>query len=254
MWHEQQQQFAEALLDPDLQTPESIAQGSDGLPAGGFNIYRNNVMAGLSDSLAATYPVTTSLVGEAFFRAMAKAFIRHAPPETPVVMNYGDGLANFIGHFPGLENLPYLADIARLEWAYSRSFHSADAAPIPVSALANIDDTALEVIRLRLHPSVRLLQSDWPVVSIWQAHQGETPDVSLAALPQGGESALIVRPHFDVAIRTVDACAFAALSAFRDGKTLGDGLDLLSGSGAGTIDPSAYLVELFSTGSIIGLE
>ena len=88
--------FAKALLDPQLPVPPHLR--SLGAPAGEdrFAVYRNNVMVALTEGLRDAYPVVCRLVGDEFFRAMAGIFARSHPPRSPVMLEYGDGFAEFI--------------------------------------------------------------------------------------------------------------------------------------------------------------
>ena len=60
------------------------------------------------------------LVGEEFFRAMAQIHVRAHRPRSPLMFEYGDELPDFIAGFPPAADVPYLADVARLEIAWSR--------------------------------------------------------------------------------------------------------------------------------------
>jgi hypothetical protein len=128
--------FSDALLDPAAPCPPGLSSWNGSDPAQRFAIYRNNVVVGLVDALADTYPVTQELVGEAFFRAMVREFVRAAPPRSPVLALYGQGFAEFIESFPPAAGLPYLAEVARLEMLRVRAWHAADAVPVTHKALA----------------------------------------------------------------------------------------------------------------------
>ncbi|HSK41563.1 MAG TPA: DNA-binding domain-containing protein, partial [Arenibaculum sp.] len=107
---ERQTGFAAALLDPGAPAPHGLV-GPDGLPsARRFGIYRNNVLAGLSDVLKAAYPATCRIVGEDFFAAMARLYVLAEPPRSPRLIEYGAGFPDFIARFEPAAALPYLAD------------------------------------------------------------------------------------------------------------------------------------------------
>lgn len=151
-----------------------------------FAVYRNNVVHGLTQALVRRFPVVERLVGPAFFAAMARVFVAAHPPRTPVLLRYGDAFPGFLAGFPPVAHLPYLADVARLELARGAAYHAADAAPLDPEALR----TAGPRTRLRLHPSLRLLRSDWPVVAIWAANQ---PGGSGSPSDRGPQVALVAR-------------------------------------------------------------
>jgi hypothetical protein len=63
--------FRAALFDPAAPVPAGLT-GPDGRPAGArFDVYRNNVVAGLTAALETGFPTVRALVGEVFFAAMA---------------------------------------------------------------------------------------------------------------------------------------------------------------------------------------
>jgi len=170
----EQAYFSSALLDPTLSVPAGLSTWNGSDPASRFSVYRNNVVVSLIDALADTFPVTQQLVGEEFFRAMACVFIQTNPAKTRVLTWMGASFADFVETFPPATSLTYLSDVVRLEMLRVRAYHAADAHPVELQifgqALADLD--ALAGLKLRLHPSVHLLQSQHAVWSLWTAHQG----------------------------------------------------------------------------------
>ena len=160
--------FAHALLRPDAPCPAGLRAWNGSDPVKRYAVYRNNVVVSLVDALADSHPVTQALVGEAFFRAMAGEFARRSPPRSPVLAWYGEGFADFVADFPPAAGLPYLADLARLEWLRVEAWHAADADPLPLAEVAALlaDEAALPNLRVTLHPALRVLRSAHPVVSL----------------------------------------------------------------------------------------
>ena len=114
-----------------------------------FAVYRNNVMVTLSKALKSRFPAVDKIVGEEFFGAMARVFVSERPPRSPLLATYGDEFADFIATFEPASDLPYLADVARLEAARTRAYHSADAVPIDADGL-----TALDPSKSRISASI----------------------------------------------------------------------------------------------------
>lgn len=216
--------FAAVLLAPTFQCPPGLMTWNGSDPAKRFGVYRNNVLVSLIDALADSHPVVQTLVGEDFFRAMAREFVLRSPPRSPVLAWYGDGFADFIASFEPAIALPYLADVARLEWLRVESWHAADAPSPPIvelSALAG-DSARLPAARFILHPSLRVLRSAWPVVSIWAAHQSDDPGAALADIDMNRtEAALLVRPELDVEIIPIPPAATDFVEQLRTGIAFG---------------------------------
>lgn len=218
--------FAAALLNPNLPCPGGLNNWNGSDPEVRFAVYRNNVTVSLIDALADTFPVVQALVGEAFFRAMARVFVQVSPPRSRLMVYYGDAFADFVASFAPAASVPYLADVARLEMARVRAYHAADVAPIQTEALqaALADPDQLLSLRLHVHPSVQVIESPFAVVSLWAAHQGALCMTSVD--PDLAQSALVFRHGLDV-----DTLELAAADA-RFVKTLLAGESLLDAAGA----------------------
>lgn len=243
-----QVQFAAALVDPALPAPEGLGDGA-GRPAGRrFDVYRNNVVVGLSEALAEAFPVVAKLVGEEFFAAMAGVFVRAHPPRTPLMMFYGEEFPGFLEDFPPAAGLGYLPDVARLELAVRQSYHAADATPMDPAAVAAMAGEALLSCRLRLAPALRLVSSPWPVLGIWRANMdpGAPPP---AAQP---EDVLITRPGHDPAMTPMEPGGARFVAELAGGAPIGTAIEAALARAPG-FTPTATLSALLSGGAITGL-
>jgi hypothetical protein len=247
---EQQADFARAVLDANADVPAPLVSKAAGVPMRRFGVYRNNVYASLIDALAARFPVTARLVGDEFFRAMARVYVETAPPSSPVLLRYGAGFADFMAGFSPAGPVPYLADVTRLEWAWHAAYHAADAAPLPLAALAAAAGDAANAI-LTLHPSLQVVRSVYPVITIWQVAAREGEDEP-ARLPADGEDALIVRPKLDVEVRRLPKGGAAFVLALGSGARLEQAAHQAVHEAAG-FDLEANLVGLVMSGAIIGV-
>lgn len=196
--------FAQALLDPDLPCPPGLRAWNGSDPARRLAVYRNNVVSSLIDALADSFAVTQQLVGEAFFRAMAGEFVRRHPPRSRILALYGDAFAGFIARFAPAAGLPYLADVARLEFARQQACHAADAQPMAEDALAQAlaAPESLADLRFEWHPALQAIESAYAIVSLWAAHQSEGEIPALAV--DHPEQALVLRDGLDVLVLPVD--------------------------------------------------
>ncbi|HXG29120.1 MAG TPA: DNA-binding domain-containing protein [Nevskiales bacterium] len=213
--------WRQALLDPSLPPPPGLVAWNGSEVATRFAVYRNNVVVSLIDALADTYPVVVQLVGEAFFRAMAREYVRAHLPTSPVLAQYGGDFATFIDTFAPAASVPYLSDVARLEWAYLQALHAPDAPVLTPAALqaALADPERLPALRLHLHPSLHGLRLRHAAVSIWAAHHGEG---ALEAIDPGrAENAVVVRTDLSVQVIPVADGAVAVLDDLAAGLPLG---------------------------------
>lgn len=227
--------FAAALLDPARPAPAGLTSWNGSDPAQRFAVYRNNVTVSLIDALADTFPVVQALVGADFFRAMAREFVRAAPPASPVLAWYGDEFPAFVAGFAPAAGVPCLADVARLEYARVLAFHAADAAPVAADAVAALlaEPATLPGLAVRFVPACSLLRSRWAIASLWAAHQtdDEADDAADDAAgelsridPATPENAIVCRSGLDVEVRALAAGDAAFVAALIAGATLGEAI------------------------------
>ena len=245
-----QDAFCEALWDADKPVPEGVVGRTREPSAKRFNVYRNNVYLSLIEAIANRYPVVARLVGEEFFAAAARAFVEAHPPQNPMLLAYGGVFADFLADLDPVRDLPYLPDVARLEWAWHEAYHARDADPLGADDLDGVPPERVPDLTLSLHPSLRLVSSAYPVVSIWETNTADD-EVTPIDLNSGGEDALVLRPHHDVDVLRLPpgACIFIA--------RLGQGDPFGAAAEAATavcpqFDLQANLFALITNGALSG--
>jgi len=213
-----QRGFAEAILFRDQSIPATIRAASDTAAASRFGVYRNNVVAGLVNALAARYPVTRKLLWPDSFNLVARMYVTTEPPRSPVLLAYGDGFPQFLRRIGEGASADYLADVAELEAARTRAYHAADAIPVSRNAFVGLTTDELPDVELVLHPSVSLLKSRFPVVTTWEANCGANDN---RISRWHAESALIARPRLEVLVRRLPAGTYDFLNAVGEGRSVG---------------------------------
>jgi hypothetical protein len=189
-------------------------------PAQRLQVYRNNMRQGLTDALAAVYPVVQRLVGEAFFRQAARAYIGDHPPRSGCVQDFGAALPAFLQALPACAALPYVGDLAALEWACHEAYHQAELPALPPARLAAVAPAQQAGLQLALQPSARFVASRYPVLAIWQANQqAEVPALSLDA---GADRLLVVQQGLEVEFRRLGVGEDRWLRALAAGRGLGE--------------------------------
>ncbi len=236
-----------ALCDPALPVPAGITTWRGEPDAKRFAVYRNNVHVGLVEALGKAFPVIKALVGDEFFTAMARVYVGQNKPVSPILMVYGETFGDFLAGFGPAASLPYLPDMARLEFAWTQSYHARDAEPLTLAGLQAIlgKNTFDEIA---VHPATRLIRSGYPVGTIWSAHQ---PNGASAQMPRGGECVLITRPQAQVQLTVIPPADAALLAQMLEGETL------LDAAGAVFADTPAFdfgktIAGLTSVGALTG--
>lgn len=239
--------FALSLVDPSRPVPAGVVASGGRIDTRRFAVYRNNVHVSLVGALEARFPVVRRLVGEEFFSGMARVYVADEKPRSPVLMHYGETFPEFVAGFPPARQLPYLADVARLEVRSSTAYNAADATPITLADLAEIPPDQLAGTVLHRHPAAALVISDFAIGSIWEANQLETvPPVD----PRRREAVLVTRPEVDVQLRVIPQADVAFAQALLDGETIGEAAGRL-GDGA---DVGTSLIGLIALGAFAHAE
>src|SRR4029077_8810643 len=103
-----------------------------------------------------------------------------APPRRACLYEYGEGFADFLAGFAPVRHLAYLPDVARLEEAINASLHSPVAGALKAQDFQQISFSDYPRLAFGLLPSLRYLETPWPVDRIWLANQeGADPAVDL---------------------------------------------------------------------------
>jgi hypothetical protein len=249
-WAELQAEFAGAIVDTRQPPPSVIECGRSG-PCGGFAVYRNNAVVSLIDALQDRFPVTCRLVGEEFFRVMAHSYADGHRPKSPLMMYYGDDFPAFMGGFAPAKDVPYLADVARLEVAWSEAYHAPDDHSLKPRALTGASPDALLRTRLALHSSVRMQRSAYPIADIWAAHQKQgavTPVTDWR-----GQDVLIVRPDAGVHVHTLGPGVYAFVCELLNRKCVQEAAEAALCDHL-EFDTGESLVNLLRIGAVVALE
>jgi len=219
-----QQRLADAILDP--QAAPAALQHWRPHPhnAHRLALYRGNLAATAAKALAAAYPVIAALVGAEFFAALARHYVRAWPSQDGDLNLFGQRFGDFLASFPHAAQLPYLAAMARLEWAVHRAHYAADAVPVTPAQLGALAPAQLEAARLRLHAACLPFQAQWAVVTLWLAHQPGA-DVGFPAQMAVAEYAVVARPGWQVQVAPCGPGGQAALAVLQAGGTFGAALD-----------------------------
>ncbi|WP_020652483.1 MNIO family bufferin maturase [Massilia niastensis] len=246
-----QEAFGRALADP----------GHDGTLAAHLagharlGIYRGNLAAGWRRALGNAYPVIEQLVGGECFGGLARAYGRAHPSQDPDLNRFGADFAAFLEGFAPAAQLPYLADMARLEWAVHLAALAPDARALDAAALSGLDPARLAAARFTLHPCCVLQRSAWAVAPLWRAHRQEGRAFPAAMDVPG--ALLVLRAAWRVEVVELGAFEYAALARLAAGEALADALDTacagVEAEGGDVPDMGAMLRRWFDLGVVAAI-
>jgi len=193
MLDEFQRRFASGLLIGTLNGSAPEGLSVDSLR---FGVYAHNARSSLTKAIENAFPVTRQLVGVDFFTAMAEQFVATHPPREGWLSAYGGSFPHYVAHYRPAADLPYLPDLARIEWARVRAASAPDDPSLDLKAFAAVPPDALENLPMSLHVAASFVSSPFPVFDIWRAHKLADRDKQLTQvdLAKGTQNVLISRP------------------------------------------------------------
>lgn len=219
--------FAAAVAGGDDAAIAGHLAGDPGLALRRLAIYREAIAANRLGALRSAFPVIARLVGDAFFDEAARRLVEAFPPDGADLNRYGAGFASFLAAYAPAEPMPWLADVAGLEWAWHESLMAADAAALDFEALAGVPETGQPALRFDLHPAVRLVRSAWPVLAIWEANQPGCDGT--AARDEGADDVLVWREDQRVRVALLAPPEAGFVEALARGLALEEAADVSPG-------------------------
>ena len=255
----QQKALLQALFG---QPDESLVQGfwhsDQPQTQRGLKAYRANGHALAERSLHAAYPVMEQMLGRDNFAALSRDFWHRHPPTRGDLAHWGDALPAFLASSETLTETPYLADVARVEWALHQAASAADAVVDP-SSFARLSEPDATGLALTLSPGTALVSSRYPVASLVLSHRHAQPSLKQAAerlRDAVAETVLVWRQGLRPRMAQVTSVEAALLRALLQGQDLPTALD--AGLAAETdetqvFDFSLWLTSAVSAGLVTGV-
>ena len=212
--------FGALLRDASLSARDTgLFAGDDALVERRLAIYRGNVVGAASKALAAACPVIEQIVGEEFFFGLARAHLRECPSTSGNLYDFGEHFADFLARFEPAREFPYLADLARVEWAVHRAGLAGDVGLIDMGRLAALSGSQQARLRWRVAPVTAIVVSSHPVVRLWTLHQ-DGFDGEFSVDWQQAETALVARHGLAVSVADIDAARAAFVGALIEAQPL----------------------------------
>jgi hypothetical protein len=182
-----------------------------------IGVYRNNVRLNRIAALTDAFPNVVTLVGVDYFHALARAYVIATPATSANLHNDGAELPEFIRSFAPAADLPYLPDVARVDWLMRCAYFAEDAHELDRAVLVAMGPHRFVAARLKFAPSVSVARSSaWPIADILTMHAGG----AAAHLDTGGQAILIWREDFSVHWQALGEPEAQAVVALLDGEPI----------------------------------
>jgi len=170
-----------------------------------MEVYAQMYFWRLYESLQEDFPVVQAILGEEKFHRLVVDYLQDHPSRTRDLAELSAELPRFLAVHPlGAPNAhPYLADMARLEWARIEVEREADAFALTAELLKRVPPEQWGKIRLQLIPACRLVSSAWDILTPWQQCILESQK-SLASVQPQPLTLLIWRQRFNTMILSIE--------------------------------------------------
>ena len=140
-----------------------------------LNIYKRTTLTAHINALAQCYNCCENILGEKYFKQLAKQYFYQHPSMSQNLNEYGYHFSNFlqmqIDKRKELIDYLYLPDLARLEFSFEQAYFSKNSNNFNYEALTNIDEDKYPHLCFELNASLSLLQSNYPIYEIWQTNR-----------------------------------------------------------------------------------
>lgn len=210
-----------------------------------LGIYHYAYHARLIECLIDDYPCVQAFVGTERFEELARAYIASTPSQHPNLNGYGAGFANWLrkSRRP-LTNRRCIAEIAELEWHLVEVLHAEAAPNLDPAALAAIPMEAWADMCLRPSATLRLLETKYPVNTVYQHWREDKP----LHLPVArGSAVAIYRQGYRLWRMDLSPLTHSLLKDLINGMPLGTALDRCATAGANIPDLIPRVMEWFQS-------
>lgn len=202
--------------------PQGGAPGAERLA-----VYSGGYLARIQEALEEAYPAVRQVTGRLSFGGIARSYAARQGSSDYNLSRSGKHLPEFLKEYLLTKELPFLPDLAKLEWKVAEAFHAFDGPPASFSQLAAIPADRWEKVRLRFQPSAGLVASPWPLLDIWEARDKPVKEVKIE-LEGRPQTVLVYRKQLQVRCELINERQADALVQLMSGKTLGEFSDWLS--------------------------
>jgi len=218
---ELQNHFFQAVVNNSDELTSEVRQQGEMTTNERIAIYAEGYQLRLIEALQDSYPALHTLMGDDDFESLCLEYIDNYPSKHFSIRYFGLHLAEFLCENQDYKNSELLQEMARFEWALRGAFDSQDQLVLNLSDLSQIEPEQWSELRFYLHPSIRILNLNWNVPSLWKA-------IELEAEPQSPEQNpstvnwIIWRPELETHFRSMTNEEAVGFDLIKQGKSFGE--------------------------------
>jgi hypothetical protein len=211
-----------------------------------WEIHVSGYVSRMAEALQNDYPAVHRIVGSRVFRDLARRYLGTHPSRSFDLGRAGQYLPAFLRDDTLSERLPFLPDLARLEWAIADACVAVDAEPLRWRQLTAFDPATILDLQLKLIPGTSWIGSDYPLLDLWECRNLQDHEISIPV--EGRESIVLVhRSGLAVRCRSLRPEQAMLLAIVRRGCSLAELLEspALALRDAGQIDQLTTMMRQF---------
>jgi len=226
----------------------------------GISVYQNNLKANAERALAITYPSVKTIIGEENFRYATTQYLHEFLKTTADWGLWGEHLADFLAQQTLIESLPYLPDIARLDWALHQSYRAKNSES-NINSFYLLEQEDSTNLRFELANGIFVISSPFPIIAIrdyfkreLRFDQGAFETSIEKAINQdqisSGFHALVYRQGLEVELDTISSAESYWYQLLIKGTLIGQALDSIE---AYDFELSSWLPKAIQQQLVVGV-
>jgi len=243
-----QERFLSAIKKESDSFLADITPASELSPTECVEIYSRGYAARLTEALGETFEATWWVLGDEEFFSLCQMYIQRTPSFHYDLSDYGTDFTDFLGKTNQSAEIPFLVELAKFELLFKRIFHKAN-----LMSQAGICSSATSLndkLKLTLSPSASLLESQYPVYTIWKNRTESLECINSIDLSKA-ENLLMYKQNSQVFVRCLERDEFVLMAALAQQKSLNEALDGLLQANLET--SPERIQEIFSTVARLGV-
>lgn len=215
-----QHEFLDYLLDDEaieiVERVESTPKRSAVLR---MALYGDAYKLRLKEALSTDYERLHSYLGDELFDNLMQRYIDGHPSHHTSLRYFGQHMVKLLEELEPFDQLPVVADLARIEQAFGNSFDAADCQSASLNQLAQQEPEAWATLTLRFHSAVQLLPQHYNSFQIWRSLANEeTPPPKIVS----DSTWLIWRQDLVSRYRALENAELSALTVAMSGGNFAD--------------------------------
>ena len=186
-----------------------------------LGVYYDAYRLRLIECLSVDFRGLCALMSAEAFESICLRYLEAHPSQNPNVRWFGRYLAEFLAADSACAGQPYLAEMARFEWARGLAFDAPNARVRTPDELAQTPAEDWPSLCLTFHPALQRSVFAWNIGPIWRAVSAEESIPGPEKLDKPEQWA-VWRQGQTVYWRSLDDAEACAMDAFRNGRNFAD--------------------------------